>query len=338
MKSKQLLWHFFLVLILCSCGSKTFMESYAPEESGLNVMKITDETNNTVLGCATYGGFKGLFAGAALGGSKSEKYYWSTNRLLSLSPDGSELAYITRNNKQDNIMIRKSYAQGAATQRTFRNISSFSWGADDQLYFSDFSDLDHRQIGTTDAHTGSLIRQLTNGNLDSDPVVSKDGSLLFFTRTDKSGPSVWSLDLKSGALTSCARGYNPCVINDNNESFICVRNNSNGMSEIWLVDFVKGQETLILSDKKRSYTNPSLSPDGKWIVCVGNSKSSISKKNNLDIFAVRTNGTNLTQLTYHPSTDCCPIFSADGKSIYFLSTRANKGDNYNIWKIRFDLK
>ena len=116
-----------------------------------------------------------------------------------------------------------------------------------------------------------------------------------------------------------------------------MRNSTAGISEIWLVNYIEGTETLILSDKNRGFTNPVLSPDGQWILCQGNSKSSISKKNNLDIFAVKIDGTGFVQLTYHPADDCCPVWSKDGKYIYFLSTRANKDDYFNIWRIRFDV-
>ena len=116
-----------------------------------------------------------------------------------------------------------------------------------------------------------------------------------------------------------------------------MRNSSDGKSEIWYVDYVKGQESIILSDVNRSFTNPTLSPDGQWLLVVGNSASSISKKQNLDIFAVRTDGTQLTQLTYHPQQDCCPVWSKDGKSIYFISSRANKDMYYNIWRMNFNL-
>lgn len=338
MKSSSLLTAIVSSFVLGSCQTTQYLESYAPEEGGLNVMKITDESANTVLGPTTAVLSSGdSFASSSKGGSKAAKFYWSTMRLLDISPDGTELAYLSRNNKQDNIMIRRSTAQGAATQRTFRHLNSFSWGHDNQLYFSDISDNNYSQICTTDAHVGSLLRQLTNNNYDRDPVVTSDGSLMFFTRLDKSGPSIWSLDLKNGALTSCARGYNPCVIGEEKDAFICVRNNSNGQSEIWKVNYVLGQETLILTDKNRSYTNPRVSPDGLWIVCEGNSKSSITKKNNLDIFAALIDGTSVVQLTYHPANDCSPVFSKDGKSIYFISDRANKNEEYNIWRMRFDL-
>ena len=100
---------------------------------------------------------------------------------------------------------------------------------------------------------------------------------------------------------------------------------------------MNGQETIILSDKERGFSNPCLSPDGQWIVCEGNAKSSVNKKQNIDIFAVKIDGSNFIQLTYHPADDTCPVWSADGKSIYFLSARATKDQAYNIWKMNFNL-
>ncbi len=340
------------VMFLSSCGgSKVVLDTSAPEEQGLNIQKITDENSNTVLGSGTQlaskrGGFLSSltsalptsnFALSTKGGSKSSKYYWGTGRLLAISPDGSEIAYLNRSNKQDNIMIRRAGSQGASTQRTFRDVGDMSWGNDGNLYFSDCSDGEHSQIGATNAHAGSIIRQMTNNNLDTNPIVSKDGKLLLFTRVDKSGPAIWSLNLSDNTLTSCARGYNPCFTGTSNDEFICVRNSTAGVSEIWKVDYVKGQETLILSDKKRGYSNPSVSPDGQWILVQGNSKSSVKKKENLDIFAVRIDGSNFTQITYHPASDCCPVWSPDGNYIYFISTRGNKDESYNVWRMRFAL-
>ena len=106
--------------------------------------------------------------------------------------------------------------------------------------------------------------------------------------------------------------------------------------QVW-VNYEKGVETLILSDKNKGFTNPRISPDGTKILCEGSSISSISKKPNLDIFVVNLDGTNLIQLTYHPANDCCPVWSPDGKYIYFLSSRANEKSSFNIWRIRFDI-
>lgn len=318
-----------------SCGGGKYVDTYAPEESGLNVMKITDEASTDVYGPMFLSGVPMNFAAASTAGNKKVGKCWSTSRLLAISPDGSEVAFLTEVNKQRNVMIKKTMLQGAATQRTFRNVSDFSWGSDNNIYYSDYTNYPQRQIASTNSHSGSLIRQLTNNNEDFNPVLSSDGKLLFFTRVDNSGPSIWSLDLGTGALTSCARGYNAAIIPGNNNQFICVRNSTKGTSEIWLVDYMIGQETLILSDQERSYSNPVLSPDGQWILCQGNAKSNISRKQNLDIFAVKIDGTQCVQLTYHPATDCCPVWSADGKHVYFLSTRANKKEQFNVWKMRF---
>ncbi|WP_394332300.1 TolB family protein, partial [Bacteroides timonensis] len=247
------------ILSLSACGSGKFLDLYAPEESGLNVMKITDEASNSVIGNNSAGGVgflaKGNFASTTIGGCKNSNVYWGTERLLSISPDGLELGYVSSINKQWNIMIRKAGAQGTSTQRTFRDVNDFSWGNDGNLYFSDKSDIQRIQIGATNAHAGSIMRQLTNNSIDKNPVITMDGKLLFFTRVDKSGPFIWSLDLENGALTSCARGYNPCIVGNSNDSFICVRNSTSGISELWLVNYVDGKETLILSDKNRGFTN-----------------------------------------------------------------------------------
>ena len=241
---------FIALLSLSSCGAPKFMASYAPEESGLNLMKITDEAANTVAGNRSNAYFAPY---DNMGGCSVEKFSWGTERLLGVSPDGTELAYVSIMNNQWNVMVRKAGPQGSATQRTFRTVGDFSWGVDDNLYFGDVVDYNRSQISSTNAHVGSIMRQLTSNNLDKNPILSKDGKTLYFTRVDKSGSFVWSYDLLNGALTSCCRGYNPYPIGDGSEEFICVRNSSFGTSELWLVNYVKGQETLILTDKNRGF-------------------------------------------------------------------------------------
>lgn len=326
------------VAMLSSCGGlKLFLEAYAPEESSLNLVKITDESTNSVLSAAIEY-YSGNYATKDVGYSGNNRYAWRTPSLLSVSPDGKKMAYLSSMNKQQNIMVRNTGAQGTATQRTFRDVGSFTWGSDNQLYFTDYNG-SNSYICSINAEQGSMMKQLTNGNVtDKNPIITPDGKLIFFTRLDVGGPAIWSLNREDGTLTSCARGYNPCVIPGNNDAFYCARNNTNGRSEIWYVNYVKGEETLIASDINHSFTNPVLSPDGKWIACVGNSKSNITNANNLDIFVVKTDGTNLTQLTYHPMEDCSPAWSKDGRSIYFISDRANKMKYPNIWRMNFNLE
>ncbi|MDE6301856.1 MAG: hypothetical protein K2M19_09085 [Muribaculaceae bacterium] len=315
-------------------AKKPAVVDYVVEESGLNVTKITDESANSVIGATASPRFNILFFGkSAMAGSK-KNLMWNLNRTLSISPDGSELAYLTRKNKQDNVMVRRATGGGASTQRTNRDINDFCWGPDGNLYLSDFIERGHAKIATIDAHKGSLMRQLTSNNYDLNPSTI-DGKTIFFTRIENNGPMIWSYNIETGELVSCTRGYQPTPINET--TVLCVRNSSEGNSEIWSVDYINGQETLILSSKDQGFSNPTLSPNGEWILLQGNSKSTSTKKQNLDLFVVKPDGTQLTQLTYHPAMDFCPVWSADGKSIYFISSRGTKDEAYNIWRMNFTL-
>lgn len=326
------------MLSLSSCGKKTYLATFSPEENGLNIVKITDESKIPVFGPTINKNLLNnrLFQTSSQGGNKKNGVYWSTERLLSISPDGKELVYVTGNDKTRNVMVRRAGTGGTATQRTTRNVTDLNWGNDDNLYFTDRSD-NQSKLCVMNSHQGTLMRQLTSNNNDYEPALSGDGKKVFFTRTDTSGPSIWSYELSNGELTNCSRGFHPCPIGNGNEEFLCVRNNDHGSSEIWRVNYVSGEETLILSDENYGYTHPTISPDGEWMLVVGNTKSNINKTKNLDIFAVKLDGSNMVQLTHHPAIDTCPQWSADGRSVFFLSTRANKDNKFNIWKMNFNI-
>lgn len=330
-----------VTLTMFSCGTeKIFLDLFSPEESGLNLVKITDEAAGSVIAGSTGKLVSTVnYATQLAGFNKESNFRWYAPANLSVSPDGTKLAYVTYANDQNNIVVRNTSSQGVTTQRTFRNVvGGFCWGSDNRLYFAD-ANRPNYYICSIDAEQGTVMSQHTNGNVDdSYPSLTSDGKILYFTRwTSAYGPSIWSLNKEDGTLSSCARGFAACPVPGDNESFYCVRNSTAGKSEIWYVNYVKGQESIVLSDVKRSFTSPTISPDGKWLLVVGNSVSSISKEQNTDIFVVRTNGSQLTQLTYHPMTDMCPAWSKDGKYIYFISSRANKDKAYNIWRMSFNL-
>lgn len=341
-----------LAIVVNSCGAGKVI-TYSPEENFLNLTKITDEVNGVVLGPRVNTKVNGDYSKSGDGYSKAGKIAWFSGRLLSISPDGGEIAFLTRDENaiegkkrkkklaslwstsEDNIRVRKISGNSASTQRTFRNVETFSWGSDDNLYFSDASSSSQNPyIGSVNGHAGSVIRQHTNNNSDSNPMLSPDGTKLFFTRIDKTGPFIWSINLSDGSLTSCARGFDQCPVS--NDEFYCVRNSASGRSEIWYINYQTGQETMILSDPKISYTNPAVSPDGKWLAVVGNGVDK-KKNQNLDIYVVKTDGSNLTRLTYLGSEDSNPVWAKDGKSIFFISSRESKGDWYNVWQMKFNL-
>lgn len=323
----------FVLTGLGSCKSHKeilYLDAATPQEQVIAPVKITDETQNSVIGNRQNLTTTSLNT-SGLGGYRDKGFFWATGNRLAVSPDGSELAYLSVIDKAHNVMVKKSTAGGASTQRTFRRAGNVSWGNDGNIYFND--NTGNSSIGSVDAHKGSLVKQLTNNNNDWEPAVSKDGKYLYFTRYDNSGPFIWRLNIKSGELMNCTRGLNPCIMGDNSEKILCTRNSSKGNSEIWIIDLENGDETLLLSDANKGFTDPTISPDGKWILVVGSSLSAITNKYNTDIYAVKTDGSQLTQITYHPEIDTSPAWSPDGKYIYFISSRANEDRKFNIWRI-----
>lgn len=317
---------------LTGCGSgKKYLEASVPEEQGIRPIKITDETQNPVIGNRQTLSVSNLTT-SGFGGYRSSKFYWNSGRRMAISPDGEEIAYISNTNDSYNVMVKKAGAGGTSTQRTFRRAQTIWWDKNGSLYFNDNTG-SSSTIGSVDSKKGSLVKQHTSNNNDWDPVVTADGQFLYFTRYDGSGPYIWSLNLTTGELTNCARGFTPALCGKDPYKILCTRNSPKGNSEIWMLDLMNGDETLILSDVNRGFSDPALSPNGQWILVVGNAVSSISKKQNMDIFAVRVDGTQLTQITYHPETDCSPMWSPDGKYIYFISSRANKDRKFCIWRI-----
>ena len=169
--------------------------------------------------------------------------------------------------------------------------------------------------------------------------MTRDGKHILFHRYegDYGNYSLWSYDLQKNLFSNYSRGMNPCLIPGDPNSIYCSRYTDKRECEIWKVNFKTGVEEVLLSQPGKSFTTPQLSPDGEWIVCAGSSLTAQDNIPNTDIYVVRTDGTHLTQLTYHQGNDLSPIWGKDGKSIYFISQRGSKEGHYNIWKMDFNL-
>ncbi|MGN1156974.1 MAG: TolB family protein, partial [Agathobacter sp.] len=96
---------------------------------------------------------------------------WLTNRIIDISKDGTQLAYLSARNNTTNIFIKDIFRQGSSVQRTNRQaVLDFSYSPDGKLIC--FSEKSGRfnQIYQTDAKNGYVCRQITSGNMDFSPV------------------------------------------------------------------------------------------------------------------------------------------------------------------------
>jgi Tol biopolymer transport system component len=194
-------------------------------------------------------------------------------------------------------------------------------GQDDNIYM----------INATE---GVAVQQLVaSGATELSPVFTSDGKYMFFSKADGSIYFIWSLNFDSFLLTQYTEGFTPSLTADG-KNLIITRNSKEGVrGEIWMIDLEKSIETLILNDPKKGYSSPRLSPDGSRIICVGTTPGDKTLPQNLDLYLVNVDGSGLTQLTFHGGHDVSPIWSTDGKSIFFLSQRGNADGKYNVWRM-----
>ena len=294
-----------------------------PEESGIDFTKITSDNDYVCMPIVKRTG---------------NSLNWLSNRILDISKDGRQIAYLSFRNNTTNIFIKDLARQGSSTQRTNRTaILDFSFSPDGKYICFSERRGDDNQIFQTAADNGYVCRQITSGAQDYSPVYTSDMRMLLFARQEARGSSIWSYSTQNRFLSSYSNGMNPCPV-PGESAYLCVRLNSSGKSEIWKINYKSGVEECIISDANRSFTSPVLSPDGRWILFVGESLIAGNgfSYRNTDIFACRTDGTSFAQLTYHAADDLSPVWSKDGKSIYFISQRGSAEGIANIWKMNFN--
>lgn len=310
-----------LVMFGCKAKEKFDTRVYVPEEGGINFVKITDENAEQVI----WPNIR----------RSNGRLTWWANPYFAITNDGQSLAFISSKNDKSNIFVKQLGTRSGSQQRTFSDdINDVTYSPDGKTLCFSRRNGNNNPIFTTSATQGSVVQQVSSAGVkDYGPRYSPDGNMLFFARNDGSSYAIWSQDFANGTLSYYCYGLTPYPIS--NEEFLCVRQNSSNNYEIWQVNYVKGTESILMSQENRSFTTPSLSPDGKWIVCTSNTID--NNMENLDIYVFRTDGSRLTQLTYHKGNDLSPVWSPDGKAIYFLSQRGSEKGTYNIWKMNFNL-
>lgn len=304
-----------------------------PEEGGVKFERITDDADcvNSVNLVSTA---KGIF-----GVKNLSKIDWWVNPRIAISPDGSKLAYLNWKNGTSNVMVKDAARGGASTQRTFRtNVTDFTWSPDGKtLCFTEYRS-GHFGIYLTEAEQGNIVRQIsTSSDNDFAGQISNDNKILFHRGEGMGNYSIWSYDRDKNLFSNYSRGMTPCLIPGDDDVIYCARYTDKHESEIWRVNLKTGVEEILLSQPGRSFTTPRLSPDKKWILVTGASMDEKGKNINTDLFVVKTDGSQFTQLTFHPGNDISGIWSPKGDAIYFISQRGSTEGNYNVWKMDFNL-
>jgi len=294
-----------------------------PEENGLDLKKITRESDYVCIPMVK---------------RNSRGVNWLTNRILAISPDGKNIAYLSLRNKTTNIFIKDADRQGPSRKCTNRaSVVDFSYSPDGTKICFTESKGKYNQLFMTDAANGYVCKQITTDSQDYSPIFGSDMKNIFFTRMENRGASVWSFNVDDKFLSTYTSGMNPYPAKDPRIIYVA-RAGADGNGEIWKIDIERGEEECIVSDPHKSFYSPMLSPDGNTLLMVGSSNIVTEKFNywNTDIYICSIDGTNLKQLTHHAADDLSPVWSPDGRYIYFISQRGNAEGLANIWKMTFN--
>ncbi|MBI5496476.1 MAG: S9 family peptidase [Deltaproteobacteria bacterium] len=77
-------------------------------------------------------------------------------------------------------------------------------------------------------------------------------------------------------------------------------------------------------------SGPVVSPDGKRVAFTVRDTDVAANRGRTDVWITHVDGTGARRLTTHPENDTDPRFSADGNTLFFLSTR---GGSSQVWRI-----
>jgi Tol biopolymer transport system component len=270
--------------------------------------------------------------------------YWEADSKIDISPDGNNVAYVGFSNGKSNIYIKSTKGGKSTIQRTFKErINNVSYSIDGKyLAYAEKLDSD-MNVNQIDANQGAAVQQITNtSQIETSPIYSPDNKSIYYTKgeystqTDSYRYYIWSFERGTSILSQFCEGFSPTISSDSKILYFGRNNKQTGLGEIWSVNLLSGQETQILADIEKGFSTPKISPDGKTLLVTGSTLATSKRVENLDVYTIKTDGTKLTQLTFHPGHDLSPAWSPEGNQIYFISQRGNEKGNYGIWSINYN--
>ncbi|MEO5583450.1 MAG: DUF5050 domain-containing protein, partial [Saprospiraceae bacterium] len=180
-------------------------------------------------------------------------------------------------------------------------------------------------IWTIPVKGGEMPTKLNTGFVDrnnNDHVISFDGKLLGISSSRQGmfggGSTVYVLPLSGGTpklITEKTPSYLHGWASNNKEVYYVGRRDTsrNSPYHVYKANIETGVETQLTNFKFGHVDGPEGSPDGQWVYYNG------SQTGTMQLYRMKTDGSNVEQLTFDQYNNWFPHMSPDGKWIAYIS-------------------
>ena len=197
------------------------------------------------------------------------------------------------------------------------------------------------ETSLADGRESQAVPEDTLGGAD-EPKWSPDGNSFAYARNrlDEKNIRIVAFNRQTRAEEQIASCATDCTVFDwssDAETLLISRANpQNARYEIWRVPIsarphAETAATMVASDRASDLWQSQLSPDGRWIAFESATPHATYSESSLHVISAK--GGPWIRLTDGKQWDDKPRWSADGKTIYFISER---GGFLNVWGLRFD--
>ncbi|MHA1813820.1 MAG: TolB family protein [Candidatus Thorarchaeota archaeon] len=264
-----------------------------------------------------------------------------------LSPDGSEIAYTVLTGRpgesiQSNIW-KQLVGSKKRTRLTFgRWVDLHPWFSPDgrYVYFSSNRDGRSLSLWRISSEGGGGLTKITSSEADDyRPCISSDGEVIVYESLPSlspflaagNEPQIWTVQPDGKLPTQLREGECPRISPDGNWIVFVRTARESGRKQIWLMGVDGSSETQLTNNSDYDAIDPQWSPDGNWIAFASDEGLDSRGKHNFDIWIMKSDGTQKTQLTTNGSRDDSPCWDRTQDYIYF---RSNRGGKWNIWRLK----
>lgn len=185
----------------------------------------------------------------------------------SWSPDGSQLAYVSFENRRPEIYIQHLASAKRTKVSGFEGINSApAWSPDGKQLALVLSRDGNPEIYVMNIASKRLRRITRHRGIDTEPVWTPDGKSIIFTSNRPGTPQIYQISANGGSarrLTFEGR-YNTAASVSPDGRYLAIVHNSRGQYKIAQLDMETGN--LILLTDSTLDESPSFAPNGKMIL------------------------------------------------------------------------